>query len=310
MEDELTSRIRDHFAQYASTLSLVDSLIEAKTHAQEVLILVCARLDALANSAGTEDEPQYKKFARFVTNYGGRADFFRSVSLGDLFYEIGYHRWLAPGLLPVPGRLHMFSDLNREVAMLLDDSGIELTESGADRLLSNIQSCLARHFRVRAKQRHKKQLRASTSTIVSTLVKNMRKTPRSILQNIPSAIKPLLLSKTGAAILYRRFRSEAIHGGKVMLDERRFFTEREPYWKPLYSEFYGSFLFLEFPARFLRVLLENCIQTYEKHILTKRAIPPDIHFDLFPDDILTHLDWLDHDLLPIGSDIHLNIPRR
>jgi hypothetical protein len=41
-------------------------------------------------------------------------------------YEIGYHRWTLPGLIPKPGRLHSFSDVNREVAILLDKSGIGL----------------------------------------------------------------------------------------------------------------------------------------------------------------------------------------
>jgi hypothetical protein len=41
-------------------------------------------------------------------------------------YEIGYHRWTLPGLMPKPGRRHRFSDVNREVAILLDKSGVGL----------------------------------------------------------------------------------------------------------------------------------------------------------------------------------------
>jgi hypothetical protein len=44
----------------------------------------------------------------------------KSVSAGDLFYEIGYHRWVLPGLIPRVGRLPRLSNINREVAILLD----------------------------------------------------------------------------------------------------------------------------------------------------------------------------------------------
>ena len=310
MRDEFASRVRAHFAGYDSTIALVDTLIHSKANPQEIIILICSRLDAIANSSGPEEESQQRKFVRFITNYSGRSSFFKSISLGDLYYEIGYHRWLLPGLIPKAGRLHYFSDVDREIAIFLDDSNVELTDESADRLLYKIQACLSAHFRVRWKQSLKKQLYASPNRTIETLIKHIRGIPQDVKNRIPAAIKPLLLTKTCAAILYRRFRSEAIHGGAVRVDEAKFFKEKNPYWKPLFSEYYGSFLLLEFPAIFLQQLLTDCLNTYERYILARRKVPPSIHFEIFPDDVLSHLDWLDEDLLPAGQNIRLNIPRR
>jgi len=310
MSNEFTAKVRAYFAQYKTTVTLVDKLIQSKSHPQEILILICSRLDALANSIGSDNEGQQKKFVSFITNYGRSSNLFRRVSIGDLYYEIGYHRWILSGLIPQPGRFHIFSDVNREVAILLDESGVDLTQQAADRFLHKIQDCITANFRARWRQSQKKPVSASADEITSALVKGIHGLPNTALANLPKAIAPLLNIKTGGAILYQRFRSQVIHGGKVRLDEKKFFVEKRPYWKPLFSEYYGSFLFLEFPALFLSQLLVDSIRTYEHHLTAKGKVPPDIHFDMFPDDTDVHLDWLDEKGLPRGQDIRLSIPRR
>jgi hypothetical protein len=310
MTGEFVAGVRAHFAQYEPTISLVDGLIASNAHAQEILILVCSRLDALANSAGRPEMSQHRKFAAFVTHYGGSSRFFGSVSIGDLYYELGYHRWILPGLMPMAGRLQMFSDVNREVAVLLEDSGIELTQKAADRLLAKLQRCVASHFQARPQRTPRKRVAVPSTVLTEALLRNVRGLPAEVMARLSRAIQPLLLRQTCASILYRRFRSEAIHGGRVLLDESQFFTEQQPYWKSLHSEHYGSFLLLEFPALFLRQLLANCLRTYERHILARGKVPPDIHFEMFPDDVFRHLDWLDYELLPRVESVRLAIPGR
>jgi len=39
---------------------------------------------------------------------------------GDLYYGLGFHRWLAEGMIPKPGRLFRFSDLDDPIISLLD----------------------------------------------------------------------------------------------------------------------------------------------------------------------------------------------
>jgi hypothetical protein len=117
---------------------------------------------------------------------------------------------------------------------------------------------------------------------------------------LPKALERLISSKTLARILYERFRCEVIHGGRVLIDEQRFFAEKEPYWKPLYSEFCGPFQLIEFPAQFLTSLFSDCIRNYRKRLESTGKLPPGIHFEIFGDDIFGYLDVLDENLLPRG----------
>jgi hypothetical protein len=103
---------------------------------------------------------------------------------------------------------------------------------------------------------------------------------------------------TIARILYHKFRCGVIHGGKVLIDGVKFFTEREPYWRPLDSEYNGPFQLVEFPAYFVAALFAECKRNYRKQLEAIRKVPPNIHFEMFPDDLFSHLELLDQTLLP------------
>ena len=68
----------------------------------------------------------------------------------------------------------------------------------------------------------------------------------------------------------------------------------------MYSEFYGPFQLIEFPAQFLALLLADCIRNYRKGLEAKGKVPPNVHFEMFPDDPLGHSDLLDETFLPSG----------
>jgi hypothetical protein len=121
---------------------------------------------------------------------------------------------------------------------------------------------------------------------------------KKFADNLPQALAPLLERMKISSILYERFRSESIHGATIILDSRRFFTDRDIYWKTLYSPFYGRFELVEFPARFLLLLLERCIATYRAALVARGKLPPDVYFYASPGNIFESLDLLDHELLP------------
>jgi hypothetical protein len=79
-----------YFSIFESTIELADALIKEKRHAQEILILLCARLDALASDAASGEVHNSEAFTRFVTCYGGHRKLFESVSVGDLYYDLTY----------------------------------------------------------------------------------------------------------------------------------------------------------------------------------------------------------------------------
>jgi len=301
MKIDLKAKLDNFFDQFSSTRELVDDLVRSKSHPQEILILLCSRIDALASNSAREDEPRQKAFTRFVTIYSGKSKTFESISIGDLYYELDYHLWLLPGMLEKAGRIQTFSRLNDPVLKLLLDSEIALTREEAKKLLERIRQALRKHFRAAPGQPLKKSPLASVREITEVLVDEFRKAHTSASKSaLPKALDPLISSKTLARILYERFRCEVIHGGRVLIDEQRFFAERDPYWKPLYSEFYGSFQLIEFPAQFLTSLFSDCIRNYKKRLESSGKLPPGIHFEIFGDDIFSYLDVLDESLLPRG----------
>ena len=68
----------------------------------------------------------------------------------------------------------------------------------------------------------------------------------------------------------------------------------------MYSKYYGPFQFVEFPAKFLVSLFSDCIENYRKRLENTGKVPPNIHFEMFPDAPFSHLNLLDTTLLPGG----------
>lgn len=134
----LEAEIDKYFDLFAPTLGLAARLIAAKENAQDVLLLLCARLDALASSISNEAQSNRDSFTNLVIAYGGERGLMESVSAGDLYYELGYHRWLMEGMLPKAGRIVRFSHVNDPVIDLLEQSDIPLTKDAAVVLLTRI----------------------------------------------------------------------------------------------------------------------------------------------------------------------------
>ena len=127
MKKALQKVLDTFFRQFSSTAELVDRLIDSREHPQEILLLLCGRLDALASGSVREGEPGAKSFSHFITAHGRRRQLFESISIGDLYYEVNYHRWLLPGALAKAGRLHRFSHIDDGILHLLTESDIPLT---------------------------------------------------------------------------------------------------------------------------------------------------------------------------------------
>lgn len=309
MKNTLKEVLNNFFRNFSSTIDLAEELIAARRNPQEILLLLCGRLDALASGSVREGTPSGQSFAHFVTAYGQERRLFKSVSVGDLYYEVAYHQWLLPGTIEKAGRLHRFSRVDDDILSLLIESDIPLTELAAGRFLTKILRTLRHYFRVVPGQPRKKRMSASKSktleVIVSALEKGKAGTDST--DAFKRALGHFIDSKIIARILYERFRCEVIHGGTVLIDEGKFFAEKEPYWKPWFSDSYGSFLQVEFPARWLMNLLRKCIEGYRSHLTAKGKLPPGIMFQAFEGDILEYSHLVDADLLPEGGSVKFDI---
>lgn len=300
---DFAERLDRFFSVFQPTIGLAENLIRSKENPQEVVLLLCARLDALASCLACEDQSNRQSFIRLLVNYSGHRDLMESVSAGDLYYELGYHRWLAEGLIPRPGRLHRFSRLNDPVLSLLDRSGIPLTVKAAELLFTRLMRVLTTSFRCCPGQPTRKSTVGKPQLITTkVLAEFQRSKDKVLLQELGQALQPLLETKTLAGLLYEKFRNSAIHGAWVELDEENFFLASQPYWEPLYSPYYPPFMFVKFPAPFLVELLLNCIKTLKQQMMATGKLPPDVHYHaLGPDS--NDLRFLDEGLLPKGANI-------
>ncbi len=294
--EQLGKRLDSFFDSFSPTLKLTDELIESKSHAQELLILLCSRLDALASSAPREDVASKEAFIHFVTCYGCHRAMFESVSVGDLYFDLARHHAFLEFLIKKPGRLRRYSRDDDSMIEFLWESGVALTANDAETLLARIMRALQASFRVIAGQHKKKRLRARPASVTQAVVAAFRSARvRETRDVLPNALAPLLRANTLAAILYDDFRCEAIHSGEVYLDERKFFTEDRPYWLRGESEFFGQYLFVQFPAKFLARLVRDCINTYRNHLVSKRKLPVRLFWRIFEEDGLDKLELLDED---------------
>ena len=95
----------------------------------------------------------------------------------------------------------------------------------------------------------------------------------------------------------------------MKLNSKKFLSEKEIYWEPFYSEYYGNFELVEFSAKYLMNLLDQCIINYRRYLLEKGKLPPDVYFFGVGDDMLEQLKFLDESLLPEGGAVRLAVKR-
>lgn len=304
----LAEKLDTFFNLFQPTIRLAEDLINAKANPQEVVLLLCARLDALASCISREGQSNRQAFIHLLIHYAGHSNLMESVSAGDLYYELGFHRWLAEGMLPKPGRITRFSHIDDPIIHLLDRSGIPLTVEAARSLLTRIMRVIASNFRCRQGQPLRKPMIGKPKAIVEKLVADCgRSRDVDLRKNLPTAIQPLLDTKTVAGLLYENFRNNAVHGVKVQFDDATFFRAKGPYWEPLHSDYYPPFMFIKFSGPFLLQLLRNCTKTLKQKMLATGKLPPDVHFHAFGFDSGADLKFLNSDLLPKPASVRLQL---
>jgi len=62
----LAERLERFFNLFEPTIKLAEDLIAARSNSQEVVLLLCARLDALASCTGREDQSNRQAFTHLL----------------------------------------------------------------------------------------------------------------------------------------------------------------------------------------------------------------------------------------------------
>jgi hypothetical protein len=261
--------IDEFFERYRNTLTLLEEFLASKCNRQEFVLLSCARLDSLANLAFAEG-PQKSRFSRFLAKYSGLGKLTFAISVPDLYYHFQHYVWIASWSVPKPGRMLLFRERDKEFAQFIYDSGIPVTESHVRQLLTSVMASFKAKFRVSPFQNTSKKTCATTDEINEIFRKSVRQITAESSQS--NAIGSMVNLYTVGTLLYRRYRSTAIHEWGVELDETDFFTNAAVYWKkaPVHTH---RFLKVQFPAILLLSLLKRSIEAYKRELQETRKLP-------------------------------------
>lgn len=267
---QVKKAIDEFFRRYDNTLNLLQEFLASQGNGQEFVLLSCARLDSLANLAFAEGT-QKSRFSRFLAKYSGLGKQTFTISVPDLNYYFQHYFWISAANVPEPGRMLLFRERDREFAQFIFDSGIPITELDVRRLLAVVMNALKRKYRVSPHQGTRKKTCATPDEIVEAICESVRNAGGYTQPDV-NPIKSLVSAYTVGALLYRRYRSGAIHEWGVELDERDFFNRTGVYWKtaPVHTH---RFLKIQFPAVLLLSLLRRSIDTYKRELLETQKLP-------------------------------------
>ncbi len=304
--NNINQRITDAFTEYQSTIGLIEELIRKKTHINELIILVCARLDSLANAA-CQETTQKGNFFKFVTTYSNHRDLLTTVSLPDLHNYFARHLWLLSGMVGKAGRLHIIDAVeDAPIVPFVWKSGLPITEEDIGLLLRFVLRALRSSYRVMPGQSRKKKEFQKVPELHKQLLDAaaLYKTQKYV--KAMEAIVPILKDHLIGNLLYTDYRCAVIHDYGFEVDPTLFFKATTPYYAIFSNDYvdYRQFR-LHFPAAFLLSLLRDCVEKYQEKLLHTLKLPSTIWFKIC--DALEEPEYLDEDTLTEGRDARLTI---
>jgi hypothetical protein len=304
----IDDRIKAAFDEYRATAALLDGFVQARQHAQELVILVCSRLDALANLAMTQKKSQRDRFVSFLHAYSGRPAELARVLLPNLYFDIFVKFVTLPVTIPVPGRLCSY-DMSRDASFLqfIVDSGVPLTSEDVSKWLHRLSVWLQRKYRTTVTQSKSKPYYDDVRGVTRHLEACSRVYRKGTYALAVAALSPILNNFRLADVLYRDYRSRSIHEFAFNTDEQ-FFTERGVYVATRFHA-WDSTRFLEVcvSAHWLVDLYRETVGRYERSLLARRKLPIDLWTELC--DTSREFAFLDDSSVPVGRDLRIRVER-
>lgn len=303
----LRAKIEEGFKPYDDTLGALRQLVKMRRMAQELIILVCARLDSLANLAFGR-MPQEERFFRFLNTYSGQRDTFEDVSIPDLYFFLRFQQDMLPGTLVKPGRIHVYTEENLAFVRILWKSGLAINRRSASRLLEYLHETLREHYRVNPSQNRRKPQSAKVNAVLACFTVGAKGLRAQALQSAEEEIRATIKRFQLGRILYRDYRCASIHEYGVSLDEDMFFAQDLVYWRHFTSKLTSErFSTVEFPSQFLLTSLKQCLRNYKRALRERQRLPMPI-FNVAC-SLLRDLEYLDDDSIGMGKDISLSVER-
>jgi hypothetical protein len=278
----LAALVDEYFARYTPTFGLVDRLTAERAYQREVLLMLTARLDSLARSSVAEGTAAQKSFQQFLRRFAPDSATLQQVSVGDLYGDLSYREdYLLEGMIQKAGRILRFSSEDDAFIDLLWKSEIALTFEESASLFRRVMAALAATYRVKEQMPQDLALSDDRERVADAIISGVS-SPESPEVFLRPALQRLLDTYTLSSILYREFRSAAIHEVGAGLDDEGFYVKTEPYWVYRSRLSAGEdFMSVQFPAAYLRSQLEGCIARYRDFLVRREKLPAPIFFELF-----------------------------
>jgi hypothetical protein len=306
--DDLSDRIKQAFAKYEDTVELLRDLLSRRENAEEIVILACARLDALANLSGSRGRAG-DRFSRFIETYSGKKAQLRRLAVGDLYSYMGREYMLLPLTVPAAGRILNLGGNSLPFLRFLADSGLPLEDDALSRCLRRVSVAIQRKYRTTASQSRTKPTEATVDEFVQHVADDMRQsTWREYEETLTKALRGIASGFRLSSLIYREVRSGAIHEHGFHVNQRRFFSERHPFVGTVRHPWEDTlYLGVHIPGPWLVDLVAACTRNYQKHLLQTRKLPADLFFSIC--DPLEEEDYLDLASLPGEEPVALAIGR-
>ena len=304
----IDNRIKAAFDKYRATATLLDEFVRTRQHAQELVILVCSRLDALANLAMTQKRSQRERFVSFLHEYSGRRAELERVLLPNMYFDIFVRFATLPGTIQTPGRLCSY-DLMRDSAFLnfIIESGVPLTAEDVTKWLNRFSVWLQRKYRTTVTQSKSKPHHDNVDSITRYLKTSSQSYRKGTYNQAVAALTPILNGFRLADVLYRDYRSKSIHDFSFNPD-KEFFAEPGLFVATRFHA-WDSTRFLEVcvSANWLVDLYRKTIERYELSLLIRKKLPIDLWTELC--DTSKEFAFLDDSTIPAERALKIRVER-
>lgn len=304
----IEDRIREALSErFGSTSALLDTFLAESTNARELVILACSRLDALANLAVLETTQQ-KRFISFMNRYSAKGADLALVAVPNLYSYLSRHYDTVSATIREPGRLRLYDPIiDRPLLQFVVDSKLPITSEDVERFLEYFSRVVQRRYRTTATQSRAKPVLEDEDQLHRYLLRESGRYRRGRYLDAARAMRPLLRDFTIGALLYREYRSGAIHEFGFGVDDR-FFQETTLYVSTR-RHLLEDTLYLEVrvPARWLIGAYKTSLSRYQAQLVRSRKLPIGLYLEVC--DVLEEFEYLDESSVGEGRELRLSVGR-
>jgi hypothetical protein len=304
----LEDRIRTAFKKYETSIGLLEDFRRERSHPREFVLLAASALDSLANLAVQGKSSQADRFSTFLRDFSGRRNQTDNVAVPNLYSYLAHHYDALPATLPSAGRLRVY-DRAIDIPFLrfVADSGLPVAEDDVKHFLYFFSAAIQRKYRTTASQRRTKPHLDSLASVQRHLVSEAAGYLGGEYEEAMDALAPLLKEFTIGSILYRDYRSGAIHQHSFEPDSK-FFEESGLYPRTIYHPGDRTrFLDINVSASWLLDLVKASIAGYRDNLIRRKRLPGALFFDIavLPDEF----EFLDVSSIPDPREVPISVGR-